>query len=198
MATTNRYTFLTSESFIRSNANINDEVHGKYLQSAMREAQEINLQSVLGTRLLRKLQQLVRTNTVDNEGNEAYKECIDQAQFYLLYLVVARLVMITGVHISNFGPNQPTDENMSSLYMQDLGKIEQYYIDKADFFCMMLQNWLLENHADLPELTPNKVSQLHTNLYSAASCGLWLGGVRGKGWRRLRNLYRIGYDYPLN
>ena len=182
MATTNRYTFLTSENFIKSNSSINDNVDDKYMQSAMRESQEINLQSLLGTRLLRKLQQLVRTGAINESGNTIYRECVDQCQYFLLYHTVAKLVMVTGIHISNFGPNNPTDENMSNLYWSDLGKCEQYWVNKADHYALMLQKWLIENYNELPELTQNKVAQLRSNLYSAASCGLWLGGARGKGF----------------
>ena len=194
--TTSRYTFLTSEAFIKANSTINDNVDGKYIQSAMREAQEINLQAIVGTRLLRKLQQLVRNNTINESGNTIYKECVDQCQYFLLYHSVAKLVMITGVHISNFGPNNPTDENMSSLYMNDLAQCEQYWVNKADHYALMLQNWLLDNYTSLPELSAQKVSQLRSNLYSAASCGLNLGGARGKGMRNFLAKYFFGYDKP--
>ena len=178
----NKYIYLTSENFIKSNSTINDNIDNKYLQSAMRESQEINLQSLIGTRLLRKLQNLVKTNEIENSGNTIYKECVDQCQYFLLYHTVAKLVMITGIHISNFGPNSPSDENMDKVYFSELGNVEQYWVNKADHYGLMLQNWLLENRNSLPELCKKKVSELHSNLYSAASCGLFLGGARGRGW----------------
>ena len=193
---TNKYIYLTSENFIRSNVNINDEVHGKYIQAAMREAQDINLQSILGTRLLKKLQELVKTNTIEDSGNTIYKECVDKCQYYLLYVVTARLMAITGVHVGNFGPSQNVDENMQSLRLSDIFEMEQYYLNKADHYCLELQNWLLENYKELPELTKKKVSQLNSNLYSSASCGLNLGGARGKGYRKYWDKFHIGYDHP--
>lgn len=194
----NKYIFLTSEAFIRSNVNINDEVHGKYVQAAMREAQDINLQQVLGTRLMKKLQDMVSGNTINNEGNEVYKECLDKCKWYLMYCTVARLMAITGVHVGNFGPNQPVDENMQSMRLSDIFQMEQYYVNKADHYCLELQNWLMEKHNELPELTKKKISEIGANLYSAASCGLWLGGARGRGVCRLWDRTHIGYDYPIN
>lgn len=192
-----KYIFLTSESFIRSNINVNDELHGKYIQAALRESQEVGLQSILGTRLLRKLQELVSGNTINNEGNEIYKELIDKSQWYLLYSTVARLVPIVGVHISNFGLSVPNDENMQALNrLPDIFQMAEFYVHKADFFAHELQLWLLENHSQLPELTPNKISQMRSNLYSAASCNLWLGGERGRGYNRYYNLTHFGYDHP--
>lgn len=184
----NKYIYLTSEDFVRSNASINDEVHGKYVQSAMREAQDINLQSLLGTRLMKKLQDLVRDNQVGETGNEIYKELLDRCKYFLLYHTVEHLIPIVGVHISNFGLSQPSDENMTALGLRDTFRMQQYYTDKADFYGKELQDWLIENHSQLPELCAKKISQLHSNLYSAASCGLNLGGARGRGWygRRCR------------
>lgn len=191
-----KYIYLTSENFIKNNSNINDNIDNKFLQSALREAQEINLQSLIGTKLLRKLQNLVKTGEIEESGNTFYKECVDQCQYFLLYHSVAKLTMITGVHLSNFGPNNPSDENMQSLYFSDLSQVEQYYVNKADHFALMLQDWLLENYKELPELSSTKISQLRSNLYSAASCGLNLGGARGKGWRKLWDKYHIHYDKP--
>lgn len=189
-----KYIFLSSEAFIKSNSNISDNIDNKYLQSALREAQEINLQSLTGTRLLRKLQDLIRTNQINESANTVYKECVDQCQYYLLYHTIAKLTMITGVHLSNFGPNNPSDENMQSLYFSELGNVEQYYVNKADHYALMLQDWLLENHSELPELSAKKISELRSNLYSAASCGMNLGGARGKGYEYLWHKYHIGYD----
>ena len=194
---TNKYIFLTSEDFIRSNANINDETHGKYIQSALREAQEIGLQSIIGTRLLRKLQELVRTNEINNSGNTIYKLLVDQSQFYLLYSTVSRLVPIISLHLSNFGVSTPWDENMTAINnLADIFKLEQFYINKADFFARNLQLWILDNCSELPEISAQRISQLRANLYSAASSGLWLGGPRGKGWRRFFDLTHFGYDKP--
>jgi len=194
-----KYVFLTSETFIRSNANINDETHGKYIQSALREAQEMGLQTIVGTRLLRKLQELVNNNTINNSGNEKYKELVDMAQWYLLYSTVARLIPIVGVHISNFGLSVPQDENMQALNrLPDIFQMEQFYIHKADFYTRELQNWLLENHKYFPELSATKISELRSNLYSAASCGVWLGGSRGRSrWWAYPHLYdRITDENP--
>ena len=46
---------LVSETFVKSVTSISDNVSGKYIQSSIREAQEIALKSILGTCLLDKL-----------------------------------------------------------------------------------------------------------------------------------------------
>ena len=58
--------------------------------------------------------------------------------------------------------------------------MRDYYISKADFFCIEVQNYLLNNRTLFPELTEGDIHRIHSCLYSAASCGLWLGGPRGR------------------
>ena len=43
---------LTSEEFVKSYSNISNNVNGKYLRVAIREAQEIELRGILGSFLL--------------------------------------------------------------------------------------------------------------------------------------------------
>lgn len=174
------YVFLTSENFIRNYSNINDNVHSKYIMSALRESQDINLQQILGTKLLTKLQELVADGSIMEDENIYYKKLVDKCQWFLLYQTVSRLCVIANVHISNFGLSMPNDENMQNVSIRDTWQIEKYYQDKTDHYCKYLQGWLLEYKSKLPELTSNKVSEFSSNLYSAASSGLWLGGKRGK------------------
>ena len=50
---------LSSENFIKSVTNISDNVNGKYILPALREAQEIDLKGIIGSSLLETLKILV-------------------------------------------------------------------------------------------------------------------------------------------
>ena len=62
----------------------------------------------------------------------------------------------------------------------DRAKAEWYYQGKADACCVTLQQWLLDNRDAFPELDDCSCRAIRANLRSAASCGIWLGGVRGR------------------
>jgi len=49
-----RNVLLISEDYIKSESNLDNNVSGKYLQSAIKLAQDIELQSLIGTKALRK------------------------------------------------------------------------------------------------------------------------------------------------
>ena len=184
--------FLISEDFIKSATNISDNVQGKFLQTAMRETQQIDLQSVIGTAMLDKLCDLVSGKTINNPENVAYKELLDNCQYYMAYSVITKLIIISAVKIDNIGPNITSDEKIENLSLSDTFTIQDYYQNKADWYCQRLQEYILANRQSLPEISEYKCHQIKANLYSAASGGLWLGGARGNG------LYdtHYGYDKP--
>lgn len=175
---------LTSERTVKSVTSISDNIAGKYIQSSIREAQDIGLRRIVGDPLLRKVKDLVCTGHIDDPGNEAYKEFIDQAQLYLAYQTVTELVEKVTYKVTNFGVARTTDENLEAADVDELAKSKYYWQGKADACCIDLQNWLLDNRAGLPELSDRVCHAIQSNLTSAATCGLFLGGARGKIVRR--------------
>lgn len=171
---------LTSEEFVKSYSNISNNVNGKYMRTAIREAQEIDLRGILGPCLLDKLKYLVDADEVCLEGNEIYRDIIDHCQYFLAYTAVRNLCLMTSFKIDNIGVSQTYDENITSMSMEDTYNIMEQYARKADYFCGLLQEYLLNNKEFIPELTDSQCSCISANLYSAHTSGLWLGGRRGK------------------
>ena len=187
--------YLISEDFVKSTTNISDNVQGKFLGPAIRETQQIDLQGVIGTAMLNKLCDLVSAGTINDTENEAYKELLDNCQYFMAYSVVAKLVVISAVKIDNMGPNKTSDDKIETLSLDDTFRMEDYYIQKSDWYKGRLQAYILANRTALPEISETKCRDIHANLYSAASGGLWLGGVRG--WGDCYDKYHVGYDKPI-
>lgn len=183
---------LTSENYVRSIINIDNNVESKFLLSSIREAQEIGLQGIIGTAMLNKIKQLIGSGTIDSDENIAYKSLLRESQLYLAYKATEQLCLICNVKISNGGLQQTSDENLTVLNVNDTFTVQKHYSDKADFFASRLQSYILQNIADLPEIGKSKCSEIRATLDSAASSSLWLGGERGKG-RYWKN--KIGYLY---
>lgn len=173
---------LTSEDFIKSVTNVSDNLSGKYLQSSIREAQEIHLKGVLGDALLAKCKEYASARSLDSHPK--YKELVDKCQYFLAYLVLADLAVKATYKITNAGLVKTRDENVEVATWNEIVKNQVYYESKADAMCYQLQGWLIDNKAFLPELSENDCNRIKSNLYSAATCGIWLGGSRGKTKRR--------------
>ena len=171
---------LTNENYVRSVTNIDNNMQSKFLLSAMRESQEVGLQEIIGTRMLKKLKVLISTNTVNLPANSAYKGLLDECQMYLAYKTIVQLCLISSVKISNGGLQQTSDENLTVLSVDDVWNVRDQYQAKADFFASRLQAYILENKKQRPEISQAKCNEIQAELHSAASTSLWLGGARGK------------------
>ena len=171
---------LTSENFVKSVTSISDNLAGKYLRPSIREAQDIGLRGILGDTLLEKLKTLVGSGDIAKEENLAYKGLLDRAQYYLAYNAVVEVAAKVAYKIVNFGVAKTQDENLQTASPEEVSQMRFYYQSKADHCCVELQNFLLNNRRDYPELTEGDCERIHSNLYSAASSGIWLGGPRAK------------------
>lgn len=171
---------LTSETFVKKATSISDNIAGKYLQSAILEAQETGLKGIYGDRLFRKVKELVKTEEIELDSNANYKELLDNSQYYLAYMAVIEVTNKVSYKIGNFGVAKSNDENLQVATYEDIVKMQYYYQSKADAFCLDLQHWILEHRSSFPELTTAHCNKISSNLHSAASCGIWLGGARGK------------------
>ena len=171
---------LTSEKFVKSVTSVSDNIAGKYILPSLREAQEQGLKGILGDALLAKLKGLVANKEIDLESNAAYKILLDRCQYYLAYAAIVEVTNKVSYKIGNFGVAKSADENLQVASQDEIGKMQYYYQSKADAHCLDLQNFLLQNRSDYPELTENCCHTIESNLHSAASCGIFLGGSRGR------------------
>lgn len=171
---------LSSEAFVKSVTSVSDNLSGKYILPSLREAQEIGLKGILGDPLLAKLKELIKTNTLESYANGVYKTLVDHCQYYLAYRTIVEVTNKVSYKIGNFGVTKTQDQNLQVASQDEIAKMQYYYESKADACCLDLQNFLLENKADYPELTECCCHKIESNLHSAASCGIFLGGARGK------------------
>ena len=171
---------LTSEKFVKSVTNISDNVAGKFIQPSIREAQEINLRGILGSCLLEAVKSLVKEGTIGNEGNEKYKDLVDECQYFLAYQTIVELIPKVSYKVGNFGVAKSQDENLYVASVEELARQQYYYQSKADAHCLLLQQWVYDRRASFPELDECDCNRIKANLYSAATGGVWRGGPRGK------------------
>ena len=171
---------LSNEDYVRASANIDNNLQSKYILSALREAQSVGLQQIIGSAMLKKLQNLIASGEILDYGNLAYKNLVDESQLYLAYQTTANLCLITNVKISNGGLQQTSDENLTALNINDSFTLQKHYQDKADFFAKRLQQYIINNIKVLPEISESRCNEMRAELRSAASTSVFLGGARSK------------------
>ena len=183
---------LVSETTVKERSNVDSNISGKLIYPAIRSSQESGLREILGSPLLDKIKDLV------SEGNiqDPYKDLLIRCQDYLVYATVADLCLLTSVKISSAGLEQVSDERMNPISISDSYSVQSWYEKKRDFQARLIQDYLIKNQSKFPELCTGDCRDIRSNLYSAASSGLFLGGRRGKS--PICPKFHLNYDKPSN
>ena len=178
---------LCSETYIKSTTSISNNVAGKYLLPALREAQNVGLRRIIGSCLLNALKVLATPSgdpparPIDDPANVWYKQLVDDfVRPYLANQTNVNVLAMLTYKVGNFGVAKASDENLQPVGPEELGQQQYYYQSKADAACFDLQTWVLENRGHFPELDECACSKIRATLRSAASCGIFLGGPRGR------------------
>ena len=168
---------LLSEDFVKTNSNLSDNVWGKFLLPAVREAQDIYLQEIIGTALYQSILEKIK----DNALIDPYKEFVDDyVRWFLLYQVLTDVIDVLDVKLANLGTVRSRDEYVDNISDGERDRLKQNYQYKADFYCRRMQEYLLNNRNAFPELEQCVCDRLSAQLNSAASTGIFLGGYRSK------------------
>lgn len=171
---------LTSVTFVKDVTSIDDNIADKYLIPSMREAQEFEYKHIIGENLYNKLISLVESRDIDLPENINYKKLLDASQYFLAYTSVVEVMQKVSYKVANAGVIKTNDEHVINAERSEIGSNCFYYQSKSDSYCLELQNYVLEHRKEFPELSESYCHKIEYNLHSAASCGLFLGGTRGK------------------
>lgn len=168
---------LISEDYVKTNSGLDDNVYGKFLMPAIKEAQEMGLQTIIGGNLYNSILGKVGDGSIQDDFD--YKYLLDKhIQPYLLYKTIVDLLPIIGTKIANIGTVVTNDEHVVNLSKNERDNLGTYYQYRADFYCRRMQEYLYKNSMLYPELDDCDCDRIKANLTSAASCPIWLGGMR--------------------
>lgn len=175
----NEVKLLTTEENVKMIAVLDENLAGNYLRAAIMEAQEIGLRGILGTALLESLKAKAAAKTLAGE----YEVLVNSfVQFYLAYAAKAELLPKVAYKTGNAGVIKTRTDGIEPASGQEVATEIARAQAKADYYCYRMQNYLLANRAAFPELSEGDCRQIRACLYSAATCGIWLGGPRGYGY----------------
>lgn len=181
-------TLLISPQELKGESLINNNVDEKPLSVMVQTAQEIYLCKIIGTALFRKLQELVYnkikglTPTIDAEGNETYKELLeDYIKPYLKYHVMKSFLIGNTYKMRNAGVTRMTDTNVLANDLDTLKYLEKHYNSYVAEYEDRLSKFICANRELLPEVSAEVMPYLEEPQSGEAfsnTGGLWLGGKR--------------------
>lgn len=183
-------TMLISPNTVKASTYLVGNVDDGMVGAAIREAQEVHLQSIIGSELLYRIQELVynaitgNTDTIDDAENECYKDCLDNyITPYMEQKVQAVLVLMVSYKTRNLGVIHASDTNLNAPSINDVLLVQQRYNGVAAKYATALSKYLCQNKPCFPELTsegcnctPYVAPQIGKTF---VNIGLWLGGKGG-------------------
>jgi len=143
-------TFIVSESKVKQYTPLNNNVDNELVTNCIREAQDIHLQTVIGTKLYRKILSEIKNDTLSG----IYKTIVDEyIENFLIYAVYYESLDEINTRPRNNGLLKPSGgENSQSISTSDYQLKRQGVKNKMEFYAQRLAEYLCENSNSIPEL----------------------------------------------
>lgn len=162
-----------SESFIKDNTLLHENIDFKFIRPVIILCQDIHLQPKLGTTLYNEIKTQIIGSTLTTANTTLLNDYI---QPMLLYWVQAEAPSAISYKFLNKGVMQQGSENSQTASLDEINFISNKYKDKAEWYTERLVSYLLEHDTSYPSyLNPDDgldVIQPDTRVYTT---GMYLG-----------------------
>lgn len=167
---------LISPDTIKAASYVNYNVDDGTVGASIREGQEIHLQSIIGSNLLKRLQQLVlnaveyEEDNIDSDENLLYKQLLDDyIEPYLTNKVQALLCVPLSLKIRNLGIVKTGDTNVNTPSLKEVMALQTRFNGMAAKYATYLSKYLCVHKDDFPELSQGD-----------CGCGVFVPPILGK------------------
>lgn len=146
----NNTVYLLSTKDLKDYSPINQNVDDSLLHNAIMEAQEVELQQILGSCLYNRIIELVNSDEIQDELD--YKILLDDyCRKVIVYAATQRAAVYIRYKMMNKGIQSQNSDNSNPVDLNEL----QYFIDHVkndmEFFSKRLQDYLIANKELFPE-----------------------------------------------
>ena len=154
--------YFISESFLKEQSIINLNVETALINNAIMDAQVLHLQTVLGSKLYKKIESLLAAGTISDPINAVYKTLLDDyiVQTLVQWTMFEALPYIR-YKVINKGVSNQSSENSAPTESADFKYFQQQLKDKAEFYSQRLADHLVCNSSLYPEYTTSNVEDIH-------------------------------------
>lgn len=167
---------LISVDDLKGGSYINYNVDDSLVAPTIRETQEVHLQSIIGSNLFYRLQELVyneikqEPDAINDVENALYKELLDEyVQPYLNAKCQAVLCLPLSYKMRNIGVAKTDDENISTSALREIMTMQRRFNELAAKYATYLSKYLCVHKDDFEELKQTE-----------CGCGLFVPAVLGK------------------
>lgn len=143
---------LISEETLKKYTLINDNIDGMYILPAIQSAQDIDLDTIIGPVLNKKLQSLVANNDILEAKYGDYKLLLDEyITPYLCWQVMTSIQIALDYKFTNSGMIDNYDERKNRLDYTKSKALSDQYQKYANSYALKLKDYLCSNSGKYPE-----------------------------------------------
>lgn len=163
---------------------VNSNVSDEFVGYAIRDTQNIDLQSIIGTSLMDKLKELVYNkikgleNSISDDENVAYNDLMEEfVKPYLTHKSVVNVLIPISFKVRNMGVIKTNDTNIQNAEFDEIKYLMKYYEQQAAFYETRLSKFLCTHRDAYPELEMDVEAWMSKPLIGKnfAPTELWLG-----------------------
>ena len=155
---------LISETALKQYTVINDNVDACYITPAIKKAQDIGLQPLIGTALYKKLCDLVSSGDITDSENANYKTLLDvHVRPYLQDRTAVELVWNLFAKIRNNGIVTSNDQQTQQMSIGDCEYLRKKLDYDATFYANRMTQYLCANAALFPEYGQRECADMPAN-----------------------------------
>lgn len=144
----NNKVLLISENTIKDNSVVTANLDGKYIQSAIKNAQDMCLLPLLGSQLLNEIYAQVADDVIEDRIKVLLDDYI---QPILLNAAISNIIVNVSLKIKNTGLVNTNDTNVSNVSIKDVQWMKQQYDYQADFYINRCMEYIIHNKELYPE-----------------------------------------------
>lgn len=160
---------------LKENTTLNYNIEDKIVEGSIIDAQNIDIQAIIGTTLYEKLLNMVLID--DISGNTSYKTLLEsyiiptQIKFAFRRSLISVYAKATNKSVST-----QTSDNSNPVDITILDKMRNEILDDCEFYSNRLKSYLYENQTDFPEyLNPNPNSR--KDVIYPNKCDTYFSGI---------------------
>jgi len=177
---------MMSVNDLKEYSTIDYSVEDKLLENSIYDAQKIDLQAIIGTRLYKALETKIISGSIS--GETSYKTLLDDYIFdVILKASQSRALMFIFAKIRNKGIIEQNSDNSNPVDITILNKMRDEIQNDFEYFSNKLKDYLcdyVDTYPEYKDYNPDGLSSYDTpNKTNSYFTGIYLEDVGSKDWK---------------
>lgn len=191
MALPQQILYIDSE-YLKAYSHLDGSIDAKDMLPSVIQAQDSQIQPLLGTKLYDKLKELIKDGEVDDAGNEDYKKLLQEyVQMATLKWTLVHFYPYLQGKILNGTIGSRNVDNITALSQDEVMRMVDIERTNAQFYSERLIDYLQFNTTKFPEYNTNSNDQMNPEYQTYSEGGLTISGQNSR--KRLQNWNCCGW-----